>query len=148
MPFEGARIIFNPLTGKLDVVSENSHQLHFGAGSITESLTDRFLYPNYSNEIAEILTSNELPVKRAGNLRTFQILHNVLGGLTVVIVYTVLVNKIATPLTVGLAANSKFGANTTILVPVVAGDFVSVRATKPSILTNSPRNIQASMEII
>lgn len=122
--------------------------MYFGAGAIGSSLATRFLYPSYSDRTAEVLASNEVPATKAGNLGTLQVLHNVVGSPTVVVTYTVLVNGTPSALAVGLAADSAFGANLATTVPIVVGDRISIRVTKPSTLGFSPRNIQVSLEAI
>lgn len=138
---------FNPVSGAFDYVREEvGSPLYFGAGAINSSLTARYLYPGYSDQIAEIVASSTRVV-RSGNLQNLRVIHNVLGSPTVVLTYTVFINDVPSGLAAGVAADSLLGANTTTLVPVVAGDRISVRVSRPSAIL-SPRKIHVSMEVI
>lgn len=146
MPFEGAKVILNPFTGQLDVVSENSNQLHFGAERLGTSPTTRYLYPGYAGSLAEIVF-HEIVSPRAGTLRNLEIIHNVPGGGLTVITYTVEVQGVSSALAVGMAANASFGANSTNTASVSKGDRIRVAVTRAANVS-SPRNVHATMEIV
>lgn len=118
----------------------------FGADRIGNTTTTRYLFPGYAEDLAETSSTNDVIMTRDGTLQNLHVIHNVLGGGPVVITYTVEVNGVATSLAVGLAADSAIGANTTISVPIVAGDRVRVKVTKAANVVG-PNNVHATVEI-
>ncbi len=63
------------------------------------------------------------------------------------IVYTVLVNGVATSLAVTLASTSSQGSNTSNTVAVTAGDIIDIQITKSSSIVTSPDDVIASLEL-
>lgn len=119
----------------------------FGSGDIATTPTARWLAPGNTDAIASVAAEGEFRVPFAGSLKNMYVHHSVPSGAAVLLTYTVYVSGAATPLAVGLLASAGFGANTTIAVPVVAGDRISVRVVKAAVVAPAMRNVRVSMEI-
>ena len=86
---------------------------------------------------------------RAGTLRRFFVRHNTATGNGNNVVYTVMVNGVATAITVTLATGAIGQASDLVnTVAVAQGDRVSIRATKAVTIANGAINVQTSLEIL
>lgn len=121
--------------------------LGWGAGLLGATTTPRYLYPWYSDRMAEVYESS-LVVPRQGVLKNFRVLHGIPAGNGNQIVYTIRVAGGSTALVVNLASTGGFGENTSVLIPVNAGDYVSVMVTKALGIGESPRNISTSVDLV
>jgi hypothetical protein len=121
--------------------------LFFGANSVSNSMTPRYLYPSYDGFLAQTIPI-QWRVPRPGVLRFFRMRHNLLGGSPAFIGYTIRVNSIPTALSVLLAANVTDGFDLLNNVPVVAGDLVDLQVTKAAVLVGGgPNDIIGSLEL-
>ena len=121
--------------------------LNWGSGAVGSSTTTRYLYPGYSDRLAEVEELG-LIVPRAGTLQNLYVLQNNPKGNGNNLVYTVRVNSSDTLLVVTLASTSSIGSNTTNTVSVSAGDVISIKVSKPLSVGQSPRNISATLEFV
>ena len=121
--------------------------LGWGAGSVGSSPTTRYLFPWYSDQMAEVGEVG-LVVPITGTLTNFGVLHNITDGNGNSITYTIRVAGSPTALVVTLPSTSGYGANTSVSVPVIAGDLVGVSATKPLGIGKSPRNISTTVDLV
>jgi hypothetical protein len=125
----------------------NNAVLGWGAGKIGSSPTTRYLYPWYSDLLAEV---GELGfhVPRPGTLRNLRVVHNIPSGNGNNIVYTLRISGSDSVLKVTLPSTSASGSNTTNTVVVAAGDLISIKVTKASAIGASPRNIAVTAEFV
>lgn len=128
-------------------VSTGAQLLGWGAGLLGATTTTRYLYPWYSDLIAEV-TESRLVVTKKGVLRNFRVLQNIPAGNGNQIVYTIRVSGGSTALSVSLASTDGFGENTSVSIPVNAGDFVGVMVTKALGIGKSPRNVSTSVDLV
>jgi hypothetical protein len=121
--------------------------LGWGSGSIGTTTTPRYLYPWYSELIAEV---GELGfvATRSGNLSNFSVYQNIPEGNGNTITYRVRVAGVATPLVVNLASTDFFGIDVTNVVSVTAGDLVSILVSKSLGIGKSPRNVVAAADFV
>lgn len=117
--------------------------LYWGNSGLTTTTTVRFLDPGYVPANAGTVRFSWM-VPAPGDLDRLFLRHNTVGvGGT--INYTVEVNGVLSPLTVGMLASAVSGSDLAAVVPVVAGDLVTVRVAKPVAITTSPARVQASL---
>ncbi len=91
----------------------------------------------------------QIPLSRGGTLKNFFARHNSGPGNANTVVYTVLVNGVATAITVTLAANAVAQASDLVnTVAVVAGDRVSIRATKALSIAAGELDVQTCLELV
>jgi hypothetical protein len=83
---------------------------------------------------------------RAGTLRNLFVRHNTPGGNGGVIVYTVRVNGVDTPITVSLASTGLVASDLVNVAAVAQGDEISIKFTKP-VTAGSVFNVVATMEL-
>lgn len=119
--------------------------INFGAGSVSATTTDRFLYPEYDSSLAPT-GEMQIIVVRPGTIRNMHVLHNSAGGNANAIVYTARKNGANTLLTVSLAANGVSASNVVNSFAVVTGDTISVLVTKAASVGSSPGDVFVSME--
>lgn len=121
--------------------------LGWGAGLLGATTTTRYLYPWYSDQIAEV---NEvgLVAPSCGVLRNFSVLQNIPEGNGNLIVYTVKVSGVATPLVVSLSSTANYGVNTSVAIPVNAGDYISIMVEKALAIGKSPRNVATVVDLV
>jgi hypothetical protein len=119
----------------------------FGANTVLSSIQTRYLYPGYSDDTAE---TGEVAfrVPRAGFMQNMYVRHNNPSGNNNAIVYTLMVNSSPTALAVSLGSNTADGNNTSDIIPVAAGDLISIRVTKAASVGSAPSNIIATLEFV
>lgn len=117
-----------------------------GAGSVGSSTTPRYLFPSYSEALAQTVA---VPwrVTRAGAIQNLYIEHNDPQGNGGLIVYTVRVNGIVTPISVALASTAPTGMDLTNSILVGAGSQVDIQITKAASVGVSPRDVVATWEL-
>lgn len=134
------------LTGAGSVVTA---ALLFGSGNILSTATDRYLYPSYTDDIAQV-TAVQYRVPRNGSIRNLRVHVNIVSTDATNITYRLRVNGVPTALTVTFAANTADGSNLANSVVVSAGDLVDLEVVKAGALaggpTNAPQDIAASLE--
>jgi hypothetical protein len=119
--------------------------LALGAGSIGSSTTTRYLFPFYSEQLAEV---NEFGFEspRSGIIKNLRVRHNKPKGNGNNIVYTVRVAGSDSSVSVTLASTSTSGNDIINTVSVSAGDLISIKVEKSSGVSSSPRNVIATFE--
>lgn len=117
--------------------------LYWGNSGLTTTTTTRFLDPGYVPANAgTVRFAWEVPAP--GQIDRLFLRHNTVGvGGT--INYTVEINAAPSPLTVGMLASAVTGTDLASVVPVVAGDLVTIRVAKPVAITTSPVRVLASL---
>lgn len=119
--------------------------LVFGAGSVLATTVTRYLYPSYSDQQAQTVAV-QLVSPRAGILRNMRVRHNIVGGNSNAIVYTVRINETPSSLSVSLAADTANGSDVSNTASVVAGDRIDIVVTKATDVGTSPFDITAMLE--
>lgn len=117
----------------------------FGAGNVASTTATRYLFPGYSESLAQT-TAIQFRVVRAGFLQNMYVRHNVPNGNNNAIVYTVRINGVGTALSVSLGSNTADGNDLVNVVGVSAGDLVDVEVTKAAGVAQSPRDVMVSVE--
>jgi hypothetical protein len=121
--------------------------LFWGNDSVAASADTRFLTPG-RGVVAITTDLNQIPVTRSGVLRNLFARHNSAAGNGNNVVYTVMVNGVATAITVSLATGAVGQASDTVnTVAVVQGDRVSIRATKAVNIAAGTVDVETSLEI-
>jgi hypothetical protein len=123
-----------------------SSELLWGAGNLASSTTTRYLYPCYSDQLAQTdVISIRAP--RNGTLKNLRVRINQVAGDTDNLTFTLLQNGAPTSLSVTMAANTTDGADLSNAVIVSANDLLALRVTKAgSIAGNPPRDVVATIE--
>ena len=119
--------------------------LLWGNSSVAASTTTRYLTPGYSDNIAQT-TETRFIVESSGVLKRLAVRHNGTAGNGNPIVYTVLVNGVATAITVSLASTGTSATDLVNTAAVVPDDEISLRATKAATIATSPSNISVTLE--
>lgn len=127
--------------------SGGSSPLTWGMDQISETTTTRYLSPGYGYGLANI-SETFWPAPADGELSLLYMTHTDLGAAPEPIVYTVMVGGVATSLAVTLNANASSGSNLVNTASVLAGQRVSIRATKAGTLTSAPTRIVGTMLFI
>ncbi len=123
--------------------------LTFGAEEIGATTTTKYLYPNFSKEIAST-SRRAWPCPREGFLTNLHIYHEIPAGNDNSIVYTVRVNAVSSALAVTLGSNTSQGANVLVtnFVPVSQGDLIDIQVTKAADVGVTPTTVIATMELV
>jgi len=130
------------------VPSTTGAPITFGAGTVSDTTTTRYLYPGYDDDLAQTIAV-QYRIPRPGALQKFRMRHNVVGADAGLIVYTVRINGAPTLLSVSLAANASDGSDLVNSVVVAAGDLVDIRVTKAVALAlGGPGDIVGSVELL
>ena len=117
----------------------------WGAGGVTGTTTSRYLFPGYSDSLAQT-AAPQFRVPRAGTLRNLRVRHNITAGNGNAIVYTLRVNGAPSALTASLASTANDASDVANTVGVAAGDLVDIIVTKAASVGASPSDITASVE--
>lgn len=125
----------------------NPAVLGWGAGVLGSSPTIRFLFPWYSDQLAEVGETG-LVVPRSGTIQNLRVRHNIPNGNGTLISYIVRVSGVDSTVKVDLASNVSTGSDTVNSVAVTAGDYVSVKVTKAASVGASPRNVAVTAELV
>lgn len=122
--------------------------LSFGVFDILLATGTVFLPPWYDVDgIADTAAIN-LVVPYAGTLSKLYVYHNDPSGGANTITYAIMVNGVATAMTVTLAANvAGPGTDLVNTAAVVAGDRISLRAVKPLVLLSGRLKVVATMSL-
>lgn len=120
--------------------------LTWGAGTIGSTTTNRFLFPGYDDDLAQV-DSIKWTIPRNGTLSRLYARHNKVGAPATLLTYTLLVNGVATALAASLAANAAVASNIATSVVVSAGDTVELRCSKAANLVGAqPEDVAISMD--
>lgn len=119
----------------------------FGNRQIGNTTTGRYLTPGTTDSIAMTAAEEEFEIPVTGTIRNLRVRHNVPGVDAVLLTYTLLVDGIPSLLAVGMLASALSGANTSISVPVTAGQRISLLVSKAGVVSQSPRNVRVTVEI-
>ncbi len=134
---------------KLDNLSSTpqSAVLSWGNFSIGTTISARYLTPGFGDTIAPT-SPTQFRIPRAGMVKNLYVHHNVTGGGTINITYTVRKNGVNQTVSTIVSADAADGSDTSNSFSVVAGDLLDVVITKASAITTSPVNVVASVELI
>jgi hypothetical protein len=144
--FNGDGVIaFDAGGGVASIVIPVTAAQSWGALDVDAGANTRFLAPGL---IATATATDVLgvPVSFNTTLKNFFVRHNIAAGNGNSVVYTVLLNGVATTLTVTLATGAVTSdSDTTNQVPVSAGDVLSIRASKTVAIGSGVVNAFASL---
>jgi hypothetical protein len=119
----------------------------WGADNINPGVNLRFLYPGYAVSMATS-TPIEWVVPEAGRLQRITARHNSAVGNGATVEYVLMVNGVATPMSVALATGAIGSASGNATVPVAVGDRLSIRVEKTiAILDGNLRSV-VTMEFV
>lgn len=119
--------------------------LLFGAASVSQTVAIRFLYPGFSNNLAQTALI-QVAATRAGTLRNMEVHVAEPDGNGNQVLYTLRVNEVPTDLAVSLASTGSQGANTTARVEVLKGDRLDLQVTKALSIVSDPEEVVVSLE--
>ena len=121
--------------------------LLWGADSVGSTTTARFLFPGFSDGLAQTVAP-QFRSTRAATLQNLRVHHRAGAGNGNNIVYTVRVNGVASTLTATLASTAVDGTDLVNTVAVVAGDLLDITVTKAIDIAASPSDITATLEFV
>lgn len=129
------------------VVADGS-VLFWGVDQIQASADTRFIPPGHDSGFAITSDKYQMPMPRAGTLRNLFVRHNSAGGTGPAISYTILVNGVATAITVSLATGAIGQASNIVAgVAVAQGDRVTLRAVKAVAIGGGAIDLVATLEL-
>ena len=102
--------------------------------------------PGFSAGLASTTDTRRLRVTRAGTLLNMFVMQNVPSTSANDVVYTLLVNGVATALTVTIAGNVTTASDTTHSVAVAQGDELTLRITKAATVTPAVTEVFVTVE--
>ena len=98
--------------------------------------------------MASTTDSKAFKSPRAGTLQNLYIHTNNTAGNGNNVVYTLLINGVASALTVTLASTSPDGNDTAHSVVINKGDLISLRVTKAASVGTAPTDVTGSVELL
>ena len=111
-----------------------------GAGDIARSTTQRFLFPSYSDTLAQTSVI-QMRATRNGVLRNMRVRQGIPHFVDVTnITYTLRLNGAPTALQVVMTANAFDGSDLANSIAVSAGDLIDVTIDKAALLTGGAPN--------
>lgn len=122
--------------------------LVWGADNVGAAADTRFISPGRANGLATTTNIYSIAMPRAGTLRNLFVRHNSAGGNGNSIVYTVLVNGVATLITASRVTGA-IGTSSDLVNGFAAaqGDLVAVRATKALAVAGGNIDVQVTLEL-
>jgi hypothetical protein len=121
--------------------------LTWGANDINTAVGNRFLFPGgYSAVTASATDVWRVRVPRAGTLHNLYVKQNTLSTSALTVTYTLLVNGVASALTVTQAGNVSTGADTSHAVAVAAGAELSLQVSKAAIVTPAVSQVTVTID--
>jgi hypothetical protein len=120
--------------------------LVFGANSIASTTAPRWLYPGYSDQLAQT-TVIRMVAPTAGTLRNLRVYHNQAAGNGNLILYRVFVAAVGTSLQVSMASTATQGSDLVNSAAVSAGSTIDIEVTKALSIGSTPGDIVATMEM-
>jgi len=123
--------------------------LYWGIDNIGGGTAIRYMSPGHDFAVAPLTDTMQIPLPRGGTMRNFIVYHNdPVGDPTNMVTYTVLVDGVATALTVTLAANAAGPVIDAVnTVAVGSTQRVSVSLQRSSSMGTSMIDPQASVEL-
>lgn len=126
--------------------SSGTSVLTWGAGDVSTTTTERFLFPGSSDSLAKVIPMS-FNVPKNGSMRYMHVRHNTLSADTIDFTYTLRVNGVDTALAVVLSADAQFNYDSSTSVVVSMGDQIDIVVTKASaIATSKPYDITVAIE--
>lgn len=123
--------------------------LTWGVESIGGAADARYLPPGHDMGTAMLTNTAQMAVSRAGTLRNLFVHHNTANGNGQNVVYTVMVNGVATAITATLATGAiGIASDVANTVAVADTDVISIQANKPNAIGAGNIQTQVSLEII
>jgi len=123
--------------------------LGWGNSSISAGADTRFLDAWYNQAVAPLVLDGGLPCPRAGTINNLFVRHNVAIGNGATVVYTVMVNGVATAITVTLATNAIGQASDLVnSVAVAQGDVIGLRAVKAASIGNGSQEVTSTLQLL
>jgi hypothetical protein len=121
--------------------------MFWGDDNAGTTTTTRYLSPGFAEQgTAGTTDIYRIRTPRAGVFKNLYVMHNAVSSSTNTHTYTLLVNGVASALTVTVAGNVSTGQDTTNTVSVVAGDQISIRITKSGNVNPAVNQIVVSAE--
>jgi hypothetical protein len=102
--------------------------------------------PGFETGLASTTDTRRLRVTRAGTLKNMFVMQNGPSTSANNVVYTLLVNGVATALTVTIAGNVATGSDTTHTVAVAQGDQLTIQITKAVAVSPAITNVLVTVE--
>lgn len=125
----------------------NKTDILFGASAVQAGTATRYLHPGNSESIAPTSTRVR-PAGRSGVIRNMWVSHGVPAGNGNAIIYTLLINGVASALSVSLSSTSALDLSGSTEVSVNSSDLLSIEVTKAAGVATSPSNITVIMEYL
>lgn len=133
----------------LATTTDSGFVVAFGNSSISAGADTRFIDTWYNQATAPTVATSNFVSPRAGTLKNLFVRHNVAIGNGNSVIYTVLINGVASGVTVTLATGAAGQASDLVnTVAVAQGNLVSLRAVKALAIGNGSQEVTASMLII
>jgi hypothetical protein len=122
--------------------------LIWGVDNVGSASDTRFIPPGRANGLATTSSVYQFAMARAGTLRNLYVRHNSAGGNGNNVVYTVMVNGVATLIT-ATKATGAIGTVSDLVNGFAAaqGDLVAIRATKAVAVGGGNIDVQVSLEL-
>jgi len=118
----------------------------WGNDGVSSTTATRFLAPGYLSSTAHT-TAIQFRCPCAGTLKNFYVHHNSGAGNGNAIVYTIMINNIASTLTISMASTAADGSDLVHTVAVAQGDLIDIRVTKELSVGTSPTNVLATLAL-
>jgi hypothetical protein len=119
----------------------------WGNRSLLSTTATRYLTAGCSSKTAPDTDDYAVPAPLAGLIRDLVVEHNTPAGNGNPVVYTVLINGVASALTVSVASTTASGSDFVTTVAVAQGDLISLRATKAASIGNGLLRPQVSARL-
>lgn len=122
--------------------------MQFGARSVANNPTRRFLFPGYADATAPT-DEIQISLPRDGTLRNLVVRWRTVGGNNNTLSFIVRVNAVDTAIVATAAANApaRFAADLVNSVFALQSDFVSIAVDKSGNINGSPLDVQAALEV-
>lgn len=128
--------------------TDSAFAVAFGNSSISAGADTRFLDTWYNQATAPTVATSNFVSPRAGTLRNLFVRHNVALGNGNSVVYTVMINGVASAVTVTLPTGAAGQVSDLVnTVAVAQGDLVALRAVKALAIGNGTQEVTSSMLI-
>lgn len=120
-------------------------ELVFGSrGGVGTTTTTRYLAPGNSDLIASTTPINQI-LLATRVIDTITVQHNQAGSGAALLTYTLMLDNVATPITLDMLPTAISELATVSPIVASAGQVASIRVTKPGVITTSPLDIVVSI---